>query len=431
MTAQLKSSEAHDARLPRAGDVVAGKYRVDAFIARGGMGAVLAATHRITGRRMALKWLLHDRGQDAEATHRFVREARAAALVRHPNVVDVYDVGEHDGSLFLVMELLEGETLHARLEAQGALDPHVTLAWLLPVMRGVDAAHRSGVIHRDLKPSNIFLCTEPSATELIPRVLDFGISKIARAVDGEQSLTRTGAVLGTPHYMAPEQLTGQDVDARTDVYALGVILYQCLTGQRPFHDRNYNALILQIAAASPTPIAKLAPHVPMALSAVVMRAMAREPSARFANVAALIDALVPFCTAGAAAGGRRSWTVAALLAVVVLGVVVAGWLGAQRWVPGAGSASRASHAPTTTVEAAPSAVTHGLPPTPAPVALPAQPVAPPATPPTDPSVPRSQARPRERAGLRDRPRGERAFEASRDSEPTDAKQPVPISTEQF
>jgi serine/threonine protein kinase len=309
MTALLELRGA-DRRLPCAGDVIAGKYRVDEFIARGGMGAVLAATHLITGRRMALKWLLPHTETDAEATHRLVREARAAARVRHPNVVDVYDVGEHDGSLFLVMELLEGDTLHARLEAGGALDARTTLALLLPALRGVEAAHRSRVVHRDLKPSNIFLCRDPHGGEVTPRVLDFGISKVLRATgDDDRSLTWTGAVLGTPQYMALEQLTGGDVDARTDVYALGVILYQCLTARLPFHDRNYNALVVQIATATPPAITALAPRTPPGLAAIVMRAMARDSAARFASVSALSEALRPFCNeaqaATAPAAGRR------------------------------------------------------------------------------------------------------------------------------
>jgi eukaryotic-like serine/threonine-protein kinase len=252
--------------------------------------------------------------------------------VRHPNVVDVYDVGEHDGSLFLVMELLEGDTLQARLEERGALDPHTALAWLLPALRGVEAAHRSRVIHRDLKPSNIVLCRDPGASGVTPRVLDFGISKIVSTTGhGELSLTRTGAVLGTPHYMAPEQLAGGRIDVRVDVYALGVILYQCLTGRLPFHDPNYNALVLQIANATPASVAALAPRVPGALSAVVMRAMAREPEARFQSVAALIAALLPFSAeAGPVRARRRAPRLSAVAWIACAVTAAAGWLIWQR-----------------------------------------------------------------------------------------------------
>lgn len=437
MTAQLEVHEHPDARLPQPGEVVAGKYRIDAFIARGGMGAVLAATHQVTGRRMALKWLLHDPEQDAEATHRLVREARAAARVRHPNVVDVYDVGEHDGALFLVMELLEGDTLHARLHQHGALDPRTTLAWLLPVLRGVEAAHQSGVIHRDLKPSNIFLCREPGISEPIPRVLDFGISKIASAAgDGEQSLTRTGAVLGTPHYMAPEQLTGEHADARADVYALGVILYQCLTGRQPFQDRNYNALVLQIAHATPVAIAELAPHVPSGLSAVVMRAMARERAARFASVEALIDALLPFGSEAASHANarertheRKPWLLAALM-VGTLAAGVAVWLSWQRDADSARAGSAAPHA-----EAAAPTPAGPSPASPAPTTPRAQPVVPSAAPTSPAALPAPQSTTStapERTRRRGRAQKHAATEAAdngADSAPPN--RPVAISTEQF
>jgi eukaryotic-like serine/threonine-protein kinase len=450
MTAQLPASELTDAHLPRSGQVVAGKYRIDGFIARGGMGAVLAATHQVTGRRMALKWVLPDAEQDAEATHRIVREARAAARIRHPNVVDVYDVGEHDGSLFLVMELLEGETLHARLKAAGALDVRTTLSLLIPALRAVDAAHASHVIHRDLKPSNIFLCRDSAGSEITPRVLDFGISKILPASgDGERSLTRTGAVLGTPHYMAHEQLTGDDADARADVYALGVILYQCLTGRLPFQESNYNALVLQIATATPVPVAKHAPHVPSALSAVVMRAMARAPGDRFSSVAALLAALLPFSTANAHAQtashsqtvsaenlparttsrALRPWLIA--LAACVLAAVAA-WASQQR----SGGTKTAAPAPPSSASPITSAPVVSTPPPAPPVdrvelhaAPPLQSVA--STPGPMSEPPRERARPRRRAGAQSEQAPRPAEAAAQPPATSPAKKPVPISHEQF
>jgi serine/threonine-protein kinase len=329
MPAPSEARPPADTRLPRTGDVIAGKYRVDGFIARGGMGAVLSATHQVTGRRLALKWLLCDPAHDAEASHRLVREARAAARVRHPNVVDVYDIGEHEGALFLVMELLQGDTLSALLHARGKLDVQTTLELLLPTMHGVEAAHRGRVLHRDLKPSNIFLCRTDDSPEVTPRVLDFGISKIVtEAGDGERSLTRTGAALGTPQYMASEQLVSEDVDERADVYALGVIAYQCLSGRLPFQDTNYNALVLKIATATPPALGQLVPGLPPRLGAVVMRAMARDPGARFGNVAELIVALAP-SQRPAARDGRparsgRAWVLVAATAALL--AMLAAWV---------------------------------------------------------------------------------------------------------
>jgi len=447
MTAQLKVSSPTDARLPQPGEVVAGKYRVDGFIARGGMGAVLAATHVVTGRRLALKWVLPDAEQDAEATLRVLREARAAARVRHPNVVDVYDVGEHDGSLFLVMELLEGETLHARLKAEGALDPRTTLTLLMPALRAVEAAHASHVIHRDLKPSNIFLCRDSAHADVTPRVLDFGISKIVAASgDGERSLTRTGAVLGTPHYMAPEQLTGDDADARADIYALGVILYQCLTGRLPFHDDNYNALVLQIATATPVPVVEVAPHVPKGLSAVVMRAIARDASARFPSVAALTSALLPFAEPsrtgdGPTGAARRSRLWLVTLAVCVV-TAIAAWAGLRRARETEPSPPTADSAPTQLPRAANPSEVAPIAPVPIAPAAPtvAQTVAP-VTPPestraSDPELESDPGSRRGRARARStKPTPEASPRSVNPTLPADTapsrKTPVPISLEQF
>jgi serine/threonine-protein kinase len=281
--------------MPRVGDVVAGKYRIESVIGEGGMGAVFAASHLLTGKRVALKWMLPELAADADAVQRFMREAQAAGRIDHPNVVDIYDVGEHDGSIFLVMEYLHGETLTAAAN-RGDLNASQIIQLLLPAMRGVAAAHRTGVVHRDLKPDNIFLCSGDDGGYREPKVLDFGISKVSSVGDQmNPRLTRTGAVMGTPYYMSPEQIRGSsEVDQRTDVYAFGVILYEALTGHVPFDADAYSALILEIATGTPKRLRHHRPELPEDLERVVLKAMAREPDARYPDVESLARALEPF-----------------------------------------------------------------------------------------------------------------------------------------
>jgi serine/threonine-protein kinase len=281
--------------MPRAGDVVAGKYRIEEVIGEGGMGAVYAATHTLTGKRVALKWMLPELAADEGAVQRFIREAQAAGRIDHPNVVDVYDVGEHDGSTFLVMEYLQGETLTAAFH-RGGLEARHIIQLLIPAMRGVAAAHRTGVVHRDLKPDNVFLCRSVDGSYREPKVLDFGISKVSPG-EGQLNprLTRTGAVMGTPYYMSPEQIRGAaEVDQRTDVYAFGVILYEALTGRVPFDANAYSALVLEIATGTPKRPRELRPELPRGLEDVVLKAMARDPYDRYQDVESLARALEPF-----------------------------------------------------------------------------------------------------------------------------------------
>ncbi len=280
--------------MPKPGDLVAGKYVVDQLLGEGGMGAVFAATHRLTGKQVALKWMLPELARDEDAVHRFMREAQAAGRINHPNVVDVYDVGQHDESFFLVMELLRGEPLTSALSRRD-LTVREVLDILLRAMRGVASAHRQGVVHRDLKPDNIFLAYEEDGVRREPKVLDFGISKVSNEGQINPRLTRTGAVVGTPYYMSPEQIRGSDtLDRRADVYAFGVILYEALTGQVPFIADTYGALVLEIATATPKTPSELVPGLPPELSLVVMQAMARNAQDRFPDLESLIHALEPF-----------------------------------------------------------------------------------------------------------------------------------------
>jgi serine/threonine-protein kinase len=291
---------------PDVGDVVADKYRIDARLGEGGMGVVFEATNVLTHKRVALKWI-HPRTTDPEqATKRFLREARAAGRIAHPNVVDVYDVGRAGDSFFLVMELLRGEPASRLIGSEaGPQPPSMLVDVLMPAMRGIHAAHEAGVVHRDLKPDNLFLCRDAEGELETTKVLDFGISKAIAEEEELNGITKTGAVVGTPHYMAPEHLRGhRALDRRADVYALGVILYEGLTGVMPFHADTFPALVIKIATSTAPPPSQHRPSLDPALEAIVMKALAPEPADRFATVAELALALEPFGTTTFA--GRRS-----------------------------------------------------------------------------------------------------------------------------
>jgi serine/threonine-protein kinase len=260
------------------------------------MGAVYEASHHVTGKRFALKWLLPELTNVHGAVERFIREAQIGAQFEHPNLVEVYDIGQDAGSLYIVMELLEGEPLSEHLTRVQRLTPRAACELLCPCMEAVALAHEAGVIHRDLKPANIFVCRSSTSVPAHARVLDFGVSKLARGsqLDRQQwTPTTPGMVLGTPHYMAPEQMRGEDVDARADVYAFGVILYEVLSGAQPFPAESFADLVGQVLAETPRSLDRFA-ALPEGLAAIVAKAMAREPTDRFDSMAAFVEALAPF-----------------------------------------------------------------------------------------------------------------------------------------
>jgi serine/threonine protein kinase len=268
------------------GDLVAGKYRVHALLGHGGMGRVFSATNEATGKSVALKYVLDP--SSAGAAARFAREARAAGRIHHPNVVDIYDTVEHHGATCIVMELLRGEALSSRLARERTLPVDDAIAIAIEIAQGIAAAHRVGVIHRDLKPANLFLVDADGRLRL--KVLDFGISKIIES--DPQLVTNTGVVLGTPHYLSPEQVRGvTDVDERVDVYAMGAVLYEMLVGRPPHDHTHVPALLVDIATVIPAAPHLLRPEIPRELSDIVMRALSKDASKRFASADAFAEAL--------------------------------------------------------------------------------------------------------------------------------------------
>jgi eukaryotic-like serine/threonine-protein kinase len=277
--------------LPSSGTLVAGKYQLEALLGEGGMGAVYRARHVLMDKPVALKWLRPELCSNAEARERLVREARSVARVRHPNVVQVYDVDSFEGSLFMVMELLEGQTF-ADLVASETLSAPRLIELLTGAMEGLAAAHERGIVHRDIKPENIFIVRDERHPEGLAKLLDFGISKLDERSSGNPRLTQTGLSIGTPLYMSVEQLTRtEEVDQRSDIYSFGVVLYHALSGTLPFDGETFAGVVLSIATTRPVPLKRLRPELPLALDRIVTKAMARHPRDRYATVKELIAAL--------------------------------------------------------------------------------------------------------------------------------------------
>jgi tRNA A-37 threonylcarbamoyl transferase component Bud32 len=282
-----------------------GRYQIRRLLGRGGMGCVYEGTHTELKKRVAIKTLHPSVAALPGARARFMREGEAASRIRHPNVVDVTDVGTESGITFLVMEFLEGEDLFGLLGRQRVLPVTEALDYLLPVFGAIAAAHDEGVIHRDLKPANIFLARTRHAG-VQPMVLDFGISKVSGSGTGQTlALTGAGASLGTPCYIAPEQIRGvSDVTARSDQYALGTILYECLTGRRA-HDGDTVFAILHSVGSGTFPAPRtIRADLPPELEKAILRAMQLDPANRFPTLRGFGRALLPFASPAI----RAQWT---------------------------------------------------------------------------------------------------------------------------
>jgi eukaryotic-like serine/threonine-protein kinase len=274
------------------GDLVASKYRLQSRLGQGGMGVVWSAAHVQTGREFAIKFL-HPvvAAASEDARRRFLQEARTSARVNHPNIIDILDVGElEDGSLFLVMELLEGMNLGEALRAEPRFNARDLFLIVAGAAMALGAAHAVGVIHRDVKPPNIFLHRDRSLGQVRVKMLDFGVSKVL--ADGDGMATHSGSLLGSPRYMAPEQaISATSADGRSDIWSLGVILYEALTGQFPHDGDSSNSLVIAIATKPPKPISQVAPTLPPAIRQLVDDCLL-PPQQRIQSAEILVDRIM-------------------------------------------------------------------------------------------------------------------------------------------
>src|SRR3954464_5334687 len=285
------------------GEVLSDRYELEELVGTGGMSSVFRAHDRLLERTVALKVLHEQYTADAEYVERFRREARSVATLSHPNIVTVIDRGEHDGRQFIVFEYVEGENLKRLIERRGPSPVSTALELGMQISRGLSFAHQQGLVHRDVKPQNILLNGDGQA-----KVTDFGI---ARSMDVQHGMTQTGTVLGTSDYIAPEQAQGQRVDEHTDVYSLGVVLYELLTTEVPFPGENFVAVAMRHINDPPPPIRDKRPDVSPRLEAAVQRAMAKRPEDRFQTMTEFCGELEACLAEVQASAGTQQATTAA------------------------------------------------------------------------------------------------------------------------
>jgi eukaryotic-like serine/threonine-protein kinase len=287
----------------REGDVLAGKYRVERVLGAGGMGVVVAAHHLGLDTKVAIKLLLPEMLDQEEVVARFAREARAAARITNEHVARVFDVGAlEDGAPYMVMEFLDGSDLSEWLKRRGPLPVPEAVDFVLQACEAVAEAHAAGIVHRDLKPANLF-CVRRSDGSLFIKVLDFGISKLTTTGAQSAAMTATAALMGTPFYMSPEQMdSARVVDGRTDIWALGIVLFELLTGDRPFGGQTMPEICLSIATHPAPRIRQQRPDVLPSVEAAILKCLEKQRSERFSTIGEMAAALAPF------AGERSAWS---------------------------------------------------------------------------------------------------------------------------
>jgi eukaryotic-like serine/threonine-protein kinase len=336
------------------GTVLSGRYKLEAKLGSGGMSTVYLARDMTLDRQVAVKVMHREMSEQADQLQRFRQEARAVAKLSHPNVVAVIDAGEDGGHPYIVFEYVEGETLKQRINRIGALDPQEALAYAIEIARGLTVAHARNMVHRDIKPQNVLIDSEGRA-----KLTDFGISRQLE----QDGMTATGRVLGTTDYVAPEQAMGHPVDQRSDIYSLGVVLYEMLIGQVPFHADSQVGVAMKHVNEEMPDVQARRPELSAAAALVVERATTKDPNERYQDVGEMIadlstalevEAARAGSTSGEAttvleavqpeerkiAGGRRRWSWAAvlLLVVAIAGVLLAVKLISDGSGPGGGGA---------------------------------------------------------------------------------------------
>ena len=280
------------------GEIIDGKYRIVRLVGEGGMGAVYEGENTRIKRRVAIKVLHAAVAEKTDVVQRFEREAQAAGTIGSEHIVEVLDLGNlPSGERFMVMEFLDGEDLTGRIKRLKRLTPEQCVPLMCEVLEGLAAAHAAEIIHRDLKPDNIYILTSKAGRSDFVKILDFGVSKFS-ALDNEMSMTRTGAVMGTPYYMSPEQAKGGQIDARSDLYAMGVVLYQMVTGRVPFNAGSFNELLFKIALESPEPVEQIVPDCPKPFIDIINRAMARDVDDRFQSALEFRQVLEAYLASG-------------------------------------------------------------------------------------------------------------------------------------